>query len=258
MLVYLRSALFLLLFWGSVVVFGSLIVGLARVLTYRQMARLGRTWAHLVLWLLKRVCGLDYRVTGREHLPAGPAVVLCNHQSTWETIALRTVLPLEHTWVLKQELLRIPFFGWAMRRFEPIAIDRSAGRQALRRLLSQGAAHLANGRWVVVFPEGTRVQPGSAPRFNIGGALLAQKAGVPVVPIAHNAGLFWGRHQLRKYPGCIELRVGPPIPVAERSPQQLNAAAEGWIRETLAVLPQARPAENAAPQVVGAARRTGR
>lgn len=240
MITLIRSALFLPLFWLVVVVFSLAILVVAPLRAETALGWLGRAWGRTSLWLLQRVCGLGFEVQGVEHLPQGPAVVLSNHQSTWETIAIRTLLPLQQAWVLKQELLRIPFYGWALARLRPIAIDRDAGRRAIRRLLSDGKAHLANGRWVVVFPEGTRVPVDGHHRFSAGGAMLAEQAGVPVVPMAHNAGVFWPRHSLRKYPGRILLRVGPPINVAGKSVQQISAEAEAWIRQAMAALPATR------------------
>jgi 1-acyl-sn-glycerol-3-phosphate acyltransferase len=233
----IRSLLFVTLLALTVLLYGSAILLTARLLSAHSRNRLGRQWAQVVLWLLKQVSGLDYRVQGLENLPDSPSVVLCKHQSAWETIALRVILPPEQTWVLKQELTRIPVFGAALKCFSPIAIDRSAGRQAMRQLLSEGRSHLERGNWVVVFPEGTRVMKGERKRFSIGGALLAKQTGATVVPIAHNAGVFWGRRALRKVPGCIDVVIGEPIFPGDRSAQEVNAAAEEWINRTVDALP---------------------
>lgn len=240
MITLIRSALFLPLFWLVVVLFSLAILVVGPLRSETALGWLGRAWGRTSLWLLRRVCGLRFEVQGLEHLAHGPAVVLSNHQSTWETIAIRTLLPFQQAWVLKQELLRIPFYGWALARFRPIAIDRGAGRRAIRQLLHDGKAHLARGRWVVVFPEGTRVAVDGHHRFNAGGAMLAEQAGVPVVPMAHNAGVFWPRHSIRKYPGRIVLRIGPPISSIGKSAQQISAEAETWIRQTMAALPATR------------------
>lgn len=235
-MVTIRSLLFLVLMVLSVVLYGSLIIIIGRLLGRRASRRIAAHWARLVLWLLQVICGLRHEVAGLERLPAGPAVVLCKHQSAWETIALAALLPHEQTWVLKQELLRIPFFGWGLERVGAIAIDRRAGRGAMRKLLDEGARALEQGHWVIIFPEGTRVAPGATKRFSAGGALLAERAGVPVVPIAHNAGRFWRRRGIRKHPGRIQLVIGTPIPVEGKTAQQINAAAETWINETVATL----------------------
>lgn len=236
-MLYLRSLLFVMLFWGAVAVYSSWIMLLPRRAARARFAGIARRWSRTVLWLLDRICHLRYEVEGLEHLPHGHAVLLCNHQSTWETVALRGLLPDCQSWVLKRELLSVPFFGWALRRFQPIAIDRQAGRQALRRLLEEGVARLKQGDVVVVFPEGTRVAPGVMHRFNVGGSMLACRAMVPVVPVAHNAGVFWARGRLLKLPGCIRLRIGAPILPDGRTAQEINAAADDWIRGTLAQLP---------------------
>ncbi len=233
----LRSLLFSLLFYLTVIVFGLLIVLASRLAPDQGISRLGRAWAKITLWLLAWICDLRHRIVGLEHLPEGPCIVLSKHQSTWETISLRGLLPLRQTWVLKRELLRIPFFGWALAQFQPIAIDRSAGRKAIRELLVQGRKHLAAGRWVVVFPEGTRVAAGERQRYNIGGAMLAEKTGVPVVPIAHNAGVFWRRRGVRKFPGTIDMVIGKPIATAGRKANEINAEVEAWIEATVAKLP---------------------
>ena len=185
-------------------------------------------WAHFNLWWLALTCGLRYRVSGAEHIPPGNGIIFCKHQSAWETLALQRIFPPQ-VWVLKRELLRIPFFGWGLALLEPIAIDRGAGRRALRQLLEQGAQRLAAGRWVVIFPEGTRVPPGERRPFQPGGALLAARTGYPVVPVAHNAGEYWPRHSFLKYPGTIEVVIGPPIETRGRTAQEINHDAEAWI-----------------------------
>jgi 1-acyl-sn-glycerol-3-phosphate acyltransferase len=240
----LRSLLFVVLLALTVLVYGLAILATARVLPGPSRHRIARQWAAVVMWLLKWVCGLDYRVQGIAHLPSEPAVVLCKHQSAWETIALRVILPPGQTWVLKQELLRIPVFGAALKCFDPIAIDRSAGRQAMKQLLQEGKAHLANGNWVIVFPEGTRVATGKRKRFSLGGALLAKQSEVPVVPIAHNAGVFWSRGALRKLPGRVEVVIGEPMQPGPNSAQEINAAAEEWINQTVEALPGAPGSRN--------------
>jgi 1-acyl-sn-glycerol-3-phosphate acyltransferase len=232
-----RSALFLLLLVLSVVCYGSILIVLGRLLAVRTRARIARNWARLVLWLLRVTCGLGVEVRGLENLPKQPGIVLCKHQSAWETIALRALLPLDQTWVLKKQLMRIPVFGGALARFDPIAIDRAAGRQAIRQLLEQGAQQLQKGRWIIIFPEGTRVAPGETHHFGIGGALLAERTGATVVPIAHNAGVYWRRRALRKHSGCIRLVIGPPIETLGKKAQQINTEAATWINATVDALP---------------------
>ena len=190
-------------------------------------------WTTFNLWWLKVTCKLRYEVEGREHIPAGPAVILCKHQSAFETMVLQRIIP-PHVWLLKRELLWLPFFGWGLAMLEPIAIDRKAGRKALQQLLEIGAKRLAAGRWVVIFPEGTRVAPGEKGRYAPGGAMLAVRSGCPVLPVAHNAGEFWPRRGFIKRPGTIRVVIGPTIDTRGRSAQEVNAMAEQWIEETMA------------------------
>jgi 1-acyl-sn-glycerol-3-phosphate acyltransferase len=191
---------------------------------------------------LRALCGLRYRVTGLENLSRDNAILLSKHQSAWETIALVGILPRPQTWVLKRELLWVPFFGWCLAQFKPIAIDRGAGRKAIRQLLDQGARVLDEGRWVVIFPEGTRVPVGERGRYAPGGAMLAEKTGRQIIPIAHNAGVFWARRNMRKYPGVIDVVIGPAIETRHRRAQDINREVEEWIEATVASLPADRPA----------------
>lgn len=185
-------------------------------------------WARFNLWWLALTCGLRYEVTGRENIPAGTAIIFCKHQSAWETLALQAVFPPQ-IWLLKRELLWIPFFGWGLAMLEPIAINRDAGLRAMRQLVEQGTARLRAGRWVVIFPEGTRVAAGQRGTYHKGGALLAEKSGFPVVPVAHNAGEFWPRQGFLKKPGTIRMIIGPAIPTQGLRTAEINALAEAWI-----------------------------
>lgn len=245
-MIWLRSSVFLLLMALSVVLFGLPLAFVGRLFPYSWMARTGCLWGHTVLWLLKVTCGLSYRVVGADNLQFGPAIVLSKHQSAWETIALRAILPPPQTWVLKRELMRVPIFGWAVGVFDPVAIDRSAGRAAVRQLLDQGMEAIKKGRWIVIFPEGTRVAPGERKPYGGGGAMLAEKSGRPVIPIAHNAGIFWGRRSLLKQPGVIDLVIGQPIRSEGRRASEINREAEDWIESTVAYLPQSPDANRGA------------
>ena len=177
-------------------------------------------------------CGIHYEVVGRENIPATNAIVLCKHQSAWETLVLPLCLP-PLAFVIKRELLWIPFFGWGLALMEPIAIDRGVRRKAIYQLLAQGRERLEAGRWVVVFPEGTRVSAGSKGTYSLGGALLAQRTGYPVVPVAHNAGEYWPRRRFLKRPGTIQLTFGPVIESTGKSAAEINALAESWIEKTV-------------------------
>ncbi len=228
---YLRSALFNLLMLLTVLVFAPLALltfPLPHPLRYRFISQ----WARLQTWLVGVLCGVRYRVEGREHLPKGPAIILAKHQSAWETIAFQKIFPIQ-TWVLKRELLLIPFFGWGLALMKPIAIDRGAGRKAVTQVIEQGQARLKEGIWIVVFPEGTRMAPGTTRRYGIGGAALAAESGYPVVPVAHNAGFFWPRRGFLKKPGTIHVVIGPVIHTRGKSAEEINRAAEGWIEKKM-------------------------
>lgn len=188
----------------------------------------------MVAWL-RITCGLTYRVTGMENIPDYAVVVLSNHQSTWETIAFQAFLPPQ-VWVLKRELLWIPFFGWILMAIRSIAIDRSSGTSAMEQLMEQGQQRLDDGLNVVIFPEGTRKPWGKPGRFKLGGALLAERCGATVVPIAHNAGYFWPRHSLVKKPGTIDLVIGKPIMTEGLTANQINKQAQDWIIKTASEL----------------------
>jgi len=193
-------------------------------------------WSRLVIWLAKVICGIDYRVRGLEHLPRRPSIVLAKHQSAWETIAFETFLPPQ-VWVLRRSLLRVPFFGWGLAMMSPIAIDRGAARQALKQTLEQGRDRLAQGFWIVIFPEGTRIAPGQRGRYQVGGAWLAVRTGAPVVPIAHNAGQLWRKNAVLKFPGTITVSIGRPIDPAGLTPEELNRRVEDWIENETLRLP---------------------
>ena len=187
-------------------------------------------WSRLVVFLAEAILGIRWRVEGREHLPSRPAVILAKHQSAWETMAFQLIFPPQ-VHVLKRELLWIPFFGWGLALMSPIAIDRSRGAAALRAIARKGAERLAQGFWVIVFPEGTRVAPGERRVYQLGGAWLAASSGAPVVPVAHNAGLLWPRNAFLKRPGTVTVKIGPTIHSDGRDPKTINALAEEWIEE---------------------------
>ena len=170
-----------------------------------------RLWIVFVLWWLRVTVGITHRVVGRENLPAGPAILACKHQSSWETMSF-TLLFDEIAIVLKRELLFIPVVGWAMARAGNIAVHRGEGSAALRGMLRQAKAAIAEGRSIVIFPEGTRVAPRDQRSYQTGTAALYRQLGVPVVPMALNSGLFWARRKWVKRPGVITLEILPPIP----------------------------------------------
>jgi 1-acyl-sn-glycerol-3-phosphate acyltransferase len=195
-------------------------------------------WVGSILWVAKVCCGVRYKVEGLENIKdLTAAVVLCKHQSAWETLALRQILPTQ-TALLKRSLLWLPLWGWALATLKPIAIDRTQQRAALRMLLEKGTQYLNEGIWVVVFPEGTRTAPGEVKKFNAGGAMLAEKSGYPVVPIALNSGQCWPRYSFLKYPGIITVKIGPVIATEGRKANDINTEAADWIKNAMAAMEQ--------------------
>jgi 1-acyl-sn-glycerol-3-phosphate acyltransferase len=213
----------------------SLIALAAAPLSRHARYRVISGWSKIMLWCLRRLCGVRWTVEGRENLPRRPAVIVAKHQSAWETLAFQSIFPPQ-VHVLKRELLWIPFFGWGLALMSPIAIDRARGTSALRQIARKGKERLAQGFWVVVFPEGTRVAPGERRKYQLGGAWLAAHAQAPIVPVAHNAGRVWPRNSFLKRPGRITVRIGPPIEPAGRDPKAINAEAEAWIERQQATL----------------------
>jgi 1-acyl-sn-glycerol-3-phosphate acyltransferase len=231
---WLGSILFTTYLFLSVPVYGFVALATAP-LPRRATYAIAVAWVDSVFLLLRLLCRLDYVVEGREHLPQGSAVVLMKHSSAWETLAQLHMFPPQ-TWVLKRELMWLPVFGWVLWLLKPIAIDRKGGGAAVQQVLKQGQERLAEGLWVVIFPEGTRVPAGETRRYGMSGALLAAAAGLPIVPVAHNAGEFWPRRGLLKKPGTIRVVIGAPIPTAGVEPRLLNERTQAWIENTLAAL----------------------
>jgi len=229
-----RSLIFVFFHIATAIVF-SLLGVLLWPLPFKWRYLAVSRWAVLNLWLLEKICGVRYEVEGRENISDQASVILSKHQSSWETLALQAVFPPQ-VWVLKRELLWIPFFGWGLASLKPIAIDRSAGRQALGQIIEQGKKRLAAGYWVVVFPEGTRIPSGKMGRFGVGGAKLAVEAGVPVVPVAHDAGKAWPRHGFIKYPSVIKLVIGPEISSRNKTAAELNQLVHQWMTSQMTML----------------------
>jgi 1-acyl-sn-glycerol-3-phosphate acyltransferase len=192
---------------------------------------LARVYAVSVLWVLKWSCGLDYRIEGAA-LPEGCHVALWKHSSSWETVAMMVVFPRQ-VWVLKRELLWIPFVGTGVWLMHAIAIDRKAGHAAVSQVIEQGKARLAEGDWVIVFPEGTRMAPGETRRYGVSGTLLASAADRLIVPVAHNAGRYWPRRGLMKKPGTVRVVIGPPVRPGGRDVRAVNEEVQRWIEATV-------------------------
>lgn len=229
-MLFLRSLAFALGMWLTTLVFAPLAL-LTFPFPLETRYRFITLWARINVRSLAFFCRLRYRVRGAENIPRGAAIVFSKHQSTWETFVLQEVFP-HQVWILKRELLWVPFFGWGLAMLRPIAIDRKSGRKAVAQLIEQGKRHLDAGRWVIVFPEGTRVAPGETGRYGIGGAALAQATGYPVVPVAHNAGQFWPRRKFLKRPGTVTLVIGPAIDSRDKSAEQIRDEAREWIERT--------------------------
>jgi 1-acyl-sn-glycerol-3-phosphate acyltransferase len=189
-------------------------------------------WAWLTVFAARWICGIRFRVVGAENIPKEPCIILAKHQSAWETLAFQQIFP-PHVWVLKRELLRVPFFGWGLAMLSPIAIDRGAGTRALIQTLEQGRERLRDGFSIVIFPEGTRIPPGRRGRYHSGGAWLATKTGVPVVPVAHNAGTCWRRNAFLKYPGRITVSIGQPLLPHNLKTEELIGHVETWIENEM-------------------------
>jgi len=229
---WVGSIVFTFFLFVSVPVYGTvalLTAPLPRSYTYA----IAVAWVDSMFWLLRVLCRLDYRVEGREHLPARSSIVLLKHASAWETLAQIKIFPPQ-TWVLKRELMWVPILGWVWWLLNPIAIDRRGGGPAVQQVLDQGRERLAAGFWVMVFPEGTRMPVGETRRYGMSGVLLAQAEGLPVVPVSHNAGYFWPRRGWLKKPGTIRVVIGPAIETKGVEPRVANERAQQWIEGTLA------------------------
>jgi 1-acyl-sn-glycerol-3-phosphate acyltransferase len=231
-ILWLRSLAFWIVFPVSIVIMATLLLFTFPASLAKRWALL-QMWVHFILWWLKVTCKLDHEVLGAEHITGDPGIVFAKHQSTWETIALQQIFPLQ-VWVAKRELMWLPFFGWGLALMKCIHIKRGTGKAAVKQLVDQGRARLKEGIWIVIFPEGTRIPPGKKGRYRIGGAVLAEQSGYPIMPVAHNAGEYWPRRSFIKRPGTIQVRIGPPISPDGKTAQQILDMASAWIEERMA------------------------
>ena len=215
-------------FWATL----SLLVVWPLPLAYRFRVVVG-CWTRLALWWLKVTCGVRVRVRGLENLPGKPCILLVKHQSTWETLWVQTLVSPQTT-LIKRELLRIPFWGWAYALTRPIAIDRASPGTALRQFIAIGKDRLRRGMTVTLFPEGTRLPPGAARKFHRGGAALAAATNTPVVVVAHNAGTFWPARQFAKRSGVVAVEISPPFCPLGKTSGEINALCEKWLGEAMA------------------------
>jgi len=234
----IRSLFFTAYMMISALLFGAFMT-LCFWAPYRVQFAIARRWARILFWVLARVCGLKFSVEGRERIPAGNHIVMSNHTSAWETIAQFLIFPPQ-VWVLKRELLWIPFIGWGLKLLRPISINREAGHRAVNQVLEQGKARLADGLWIIIFPEGTRVVAGETRKFGVSGALLATETGKFVVPLSHNASSFWVRRGIVKKPGTVQVIIGEPISSAGKDPRKLNQEVKLAIEAGLARIAASR------------------
>ncbi len=221
-----------------IVVMGAGLVYASAALLFFWLPEKGRWWfvdsyCRFSLWAGSFVCGMNVVVEGKEHLPDSPCVIMIKHTTALETYGHVPFFP-RTTWVLKRSILWVPIFGWAMYLvFRPIAINRRAGTSAVKQVIRQGKEKLRAGIWVTIFPEGTRVAPGETRKYGVSGAALAKEAGVPIIPMAHNAGDFWRRREFAKRPGTIRFCIGPPISAADRDPRETNQQVQEWIENKM-------------------------
>ena len=236
-MIYIRSVLFFVLAILNTIFFGLFVLPLSFIY-FKLGYDTARGWGMATLWLAKAVCGIKYNVLGRENIPDFPCVSMAKHQSAWETVFILTMLP-RAVWIIKKELVWLPIIGWVLFALKSIAIDRKSGKRAVDQIEEQGRNRIAQGLWVSIFPEGTRIAPGKRGRYGIGGAWLAAKTGTPILPIAHNAGECWRRNAFLKYPGMVTVSIGPLIHTKDREPSAVIADVENWIESEMLKLPPA-------------------
>lgn len=246
-MLWLRSLLFTSFLFVTALFSGALVL-VTFWAPFRWHWFLTVSWCRLSVWAGTFFCGMKVEVEGRENIPDEPSVIMIKHTTALETYWHVTLFP-RTAWVIKRELLWLPFFGWALAvALDPIAINRSSGKTAVRQVIDKGKAKLEEGVWVTVFPEGTRMPPGETRKYGISGAALAEAAGVKIVPVAHNAGDFWLRRGFTKRPGTVRFVVGPPIDASTQSPKQTNLLVQDWIegkmREISSVYQDAEEAES--------------
>ena len=229
-----RFILFNIFSWLTVIPYAVMVM-LAWPFGHRAAYFFARQWALVILWSAKWICGLRYRVEGMDNIPEKSCVFFVKHSSAFETFGALALFP-RNCWVLKRELLWVPFFGWALIPLDSIAIDRSEGSTAVSQVVTQGTERLQRGINVVVFPEGTRMPPGTTKRYGISGTLLAQESGSLIVPVAHNAGYYWPRRGMGIIPGEIVVKIGKPVDPSGRDPRAVNQEIQAWVETEVAKL----------------------
>jgi len=224
-----RSALYFLFLFVTIVPWATFAVAYSVFVRGERVYWVCAGWLRVATWGTRAICGVRARVQGRENLPDFPVVVLPKHQSAWETLAFPTLMPQPLCYVFKRELLYIPFFGWAMARMDLIHIDRSKRSEAWSKVAEQGRRYMAQGNWVIMFPEGTRTPRGGQGVYKNGGTRLAVETGHPVLPVAVTSARCWPRKSLVLRPGVIDISIGKPIPSTGRDPDSLMREVEAWI-----------------------------
>ena len=232
---FLRSLFFVLVILLVTPVWACVCL-LAAPLPYNRRYYVTSRWNVFAIWLAKVVCGIRYRFKGWENLPDAPVILMPKHQSAWETIFLLCMMPRPLVFVFKKELLYVPFFGWALGLLRMIPIDRSSGKNAFRQVVTQGKKRLADGQWIIMFPEGTRIAVGQKGQYKSGGSRLAIQTKALVVPIALNSGECWPKNTFIKQPGTITVSIGPPISPEGQTPDSLLQQVESWIETEMQVI----------------------
>lgn len=225
---FLRSALFALVMAVVTVIWAFVCIALSPF-PYNVRYRGTAVWNIIVIWAAKAICGIRYETRGFENFPDGPVIVLSKHQSAWETIFLFMATPRPLVFVFKKSITYIPFFGWGIMLLRMIPIDRKKGKDAFAQVVTQGRRRMADGQWVIMFPEGTRIAVGQKGQYKLGGARLAVETNIPVIPIALNSGECWPRNSFIKKPGVVTVSVGQPIAPDGMDAMQLMQKVEDWI-----------------------------
>ena len=234
-MLFLRSLLFYIGQIISTILIAPIGV-IAFPLDFKKRYYLITRWAVFNLWWLKICCNVTYEILGKENIPKKPCIVMCKHQSAFETLALQRIF-IPQVWILKKELLQIPIYGWGLASMQPIAINRDSSIKSFKQIADQGCERLEKGYWVIIFPEGTRVATNKKKKYLPGGGMLAEKSGARIVPVAHNAGRLWPRNSMIKKPGLITIKIGPVMESKNKTAKEITNNVENWIEKTVGELP---------------------